>query len=306
MAIDPPSDIVLDVARAADPTRAAAVTQKLERARRQRRRRRRTRFRRGAGCRRAASAASFAAPRASPTCARAWPTLAGRERTRPTRPKAVRGDAAQQFRRRDAAQGRARGVRRGHGGDMWRSMLAEKMSDQIAKSGALGISRRSVRGRPISAARPLTHAAHADGASGHVRRHRDERQRSVAAERGRGRRRRVSVRARQAAMSEVPARERRGAEERALAMILPVIERLRVVVEAENRELSQRGPVDYRQPQPAQEPGTARAEPACGRARQRSHRTRRSAPPSPISRRSSTSTGGCSARNCARRRPSRA
>ncbi len=46
-------------------------------------------------------------------------------------------------------------------------------------------------------------------------------------------------------MSEVASRQRRGVEERALAMILPVIERLRVVVETENRELTQRGPVDY-------------------------------------------------------------
>ena len=46
-------------------------------------------------------------------------------------------------------------------------------------------------------------------------------------------------------MSDVADRQRRGAEERALAMILPVIERLRLVVETENLELMQRGPVDY-------------------------------------------------------------
>lgn len=34
-------------------------------------------------------------------------------------------------------------------------------------------------------------------------------------------------------------------EERALAMVLPVIDRLRLAVEAENRDLARRSPVDY-------------------------------------------------------------
>ena len=45
-------------------------------------------------------------------------------------------------------------------------MLSEKISDEIAKSGELGISRRLFEGRPISAASSLTHAARSD-VSGH-------------------------------------------------------------------------------------------------------------------------------------------
>ena len=46
-------------------------------------------------------------------------------------------------------------------------------------------------------------------------------------------------------MKEAAARERRIGEERALASILPVLDRLRATLEAENRDLLQRGPVDY-------------------------------------------------------------
>lgn len=46
-------------------------------------------------------------------------------------------------------------------------------------------------------------------------------------------------------MKEAAARERRISEERALASVLPVVDRLRATLEAENRDLLQRGPVDY-------------------------------------------------------------
>ena len=46
-------------------------------------------------------------------------------------------------------------------------------------------------------------------------------------------------------MSEATHREKPSATERALAMILPVVDRLRGAVEAENRELQRRGAIDY-------------------------------------------------------------
>ena len=46
-------------------------------------------------------------------------------------------------------------------------------------------------------------------------------------------------------MTDKASKERRAGEERSLAMILPVVDRLRQAVEAENRELSQRTRVDY-------------------------------------------------------------
>lgn len=46
-------------------------------------------------------------------------------------------------------------------------------------------------------------------------------------------------------MSETVSRSKRAGEERALAMILPVIERLRLAAEAENRDLAERRAVDY-------------------------------------------------------------
>ena len=59
----------------------------------------------------------------------------------------------------------------GLSGDMWRSLLAEKMSEQIAKSGALGISRRLFDGGRSAAAAALTSGSH-HAATGRSRRHR--------------------------------------------------------------------------------------------------------------------------------------
>lgn len=46
-------------------------------------------------------------------------------------------------------------------------------------------------------------------------------------------------------MTELASRDRKAADDRALAMILPVVDKLRSAVEAENRELQKRGRVDY-------------------------------------------------------------
>ena len=44
---------------------------------------------------------------------------------------------------------------------MWRSLLSEKVSDEIAKSGSLGLSRRLFAGHASGAAAALSHAVHA-------------------------------------------------------------------------------------------------------------------------------------------------
>ncbi len=162
MAIDPPSDIVLEVARAADPTRAAAVAQKL-------------------------SALAAGGPTSGADFAAALD-----ETGASANDSAVSGVADMRARLADsrlAASGKAKQAEvqfesvllnnfvsqmlpkdapetygQGTAGEMWRSMLSEKISDEIAKSGVLGISKRLFEGRPLSAAASLTHAAHADGA----------------------------------------------------------------------------------------------------------------------------------------------
>ena len=165
MAINPPSDIVLEVARAADPTRAAAVAQKL-----------------GAlAASGSSSPTDFAAAlnaAGGAAGASAAPGLANmRSRLADAKLAASEkaGKAEVQFESvllnnfisemlpKDAPETYGKGT----AGEMWRSMLSEKISDEIAKSGALGISRRLFEGRPISAASALTHAARPD-ASGHV------------------------------------------------------------------------------------------------------------------------------------------
>jgi len=50
----------------------------------------------------------------------------------------------------------------GTAGDMWRSMLAEKVADQIAKSGTLGIAKRLFDGGHSASANALTEASRAD------------------------------------------------------------------------------------------------------------------------------------------------
>lgn len=162
MAIDPASDIVLEVARAADPARAAAVTRRLNAL--------------------ADPTADFtAALDAAPSSAPASPQAAGAPdmRSRLAAIGAGKGDrtaAAQvQFeavllnsfvsemlpKDAPAAYGQ------GYAGDMWRSMLADQVSRQIANSGALGIGRRLFATHPLSATAALTGPSPALGA-GHA------------------------------------------------------------------------------------------------------------------------------------------
>ena len=161
MAIDASSDIVLEVAKAADPTRAAAVAQRLNALS-------------GAA---AADTADFS------------DTLAE------TAPAATIGPSAADARARfsaaaDAADEKAAKAKTGFeavmlnsfvsemlpkdastvfgqglAGDMWKSMLADQVSRQMAKSDALGIAKRLFASHPLAASDALEKAKRADAAS---------------------------------------------------------------------------------------------------------------------------------------------
>jgi Rod binding domain-containing protein len=51
----------------------------------------------------------------------------------------------------------------GYAGDMWRSMLAERVADQIAASGRLGIAQRLFASHPVGSGGPLFSAQRAHG-----------------------------------------------------------------------------------------------------------------------------------------------
>ena len=71
----------------------------------------------------------------------------------------------------------------GTAGDMWRSMLAEQVSQQIAKSGKLGLSRRLFATHELA---PRDWSAHPGrGGQGRERRRPDERQHPFGAGRRR-------------------------------------------------------------------------------------------------------------------------
>jgi Rod binding domain-containing protein len=52
----------------------------------------------------------------------------------------------------------------GLSGDMWKSMLADQVARQIAKSGSLGIARRLFQAHPLSASESLERASRLDAA----------------------------------------------------------------------------------------------------------------------------------------------
>ena len=162
MAIDPPSDVVLEVLKAADPARAAAATQRLNALA-------------GAG---AAETGDFSE------------TLAQTARPAPPAPPLLPGMADARSRLADAAFATSDKAAKaqvdfeavllngfvnemlpkdgsatfgqGLAGDMWKSMLADQVSRQIAKSGALGIAKRLFAAHPLSASESLERASRLD------------------------------------------------------------------------------------------------------------------------------------------------
>ena len=161
MAIDASSDIVLEVAKAADPTRAAAVAQRLNALS-------------GAA---AADATDFA------------DTLAA------TAPAVPNGPSGADARARFAAAAEATDEKaakvktgfeavmlnsfvsemmpkdtssvfgQGLAGDMWKSMLADQVSRQMAKTDTLGIAKRLFATHPLAASDALEKARRADAAA---------------------------------------------------------------------------------------------------------------------------------------------
>src|SRR5271166_3898299 len=160
MPFHPRTDVVLDVINAADPARASLAAERL------------------AALARGAPASDFAADldRASASAANAAPPAGladGRARLEAT-PDAP--DAAARVKVEFEAMMLNSFVGEmlpkdasvfggGAAGDMWRSMLSEQVSRQIAKSGALGLSRRLFATHELAPHERAAHAApHADAA----------------------------------------------------------------------------------------------------------------------------------------------
>ena len=122
----------------------------------------------------------------------------------------------------------------GTAGEIWRSMLSEQISRQIAKSGELGLSRRLFATHGLATAE-RTLRGDAGGSRG-----RNERQRPVGAGRRRHRQRRDPHRRAEAHVSQRPPRSHPHA-----AAALPVVERLTRTVTAETEDIVAGRPAPY-------------------------------------------------------------
>ena len=167
MAIDASSDIVLEVAKAADPTRAAAVAQRLNALSGAAARRRRGRFRRHARRDRAARAAYALRDRTSAADARARFSAAAEAaddkaaKVKTEFEAVMLNSFVSEMLPKDASTVFGQGL----AGDMWKSMLADQVSRQIAKSDALGIAKRLFATHPLAASEALEKAQRADAAA---------------------------------------------------------------------------------------------------------------------------------------------
>jgi peptidoglycan hydrolase FlgJ len=138
VAITPPSDIVLDVARAADPEKYRAAVERLARLR--------------------ATAEATAPPAASFTVAVPPVNLA--VETGPGVQSRRRLDAYGQFEAfvlqsflQSMLPHKATNVYgKGSAGEFWRSMLAERMGEELARSGQVGIAQRLAAAHPAQPA----------------------------------------------------------------------------------------------------------------------------------------------------------
>jgi flagellar protein FlgJ len=166
MAIDPPSDVVLEVARAADPARAAAAAP------------RRNALAAGATAEGGDFSATLARTEAERQAVNPIAGLANARAQFADAAGAASDKAAKaqvdfeatllngfvnEMLPKDASSAYGEGM----AGDMWKSMLADQVSRQIAKSGALGIARRLFAAHPLSAGESLEHAARIGAANAH-------------------------------------------------------------------------------------------------------------------------------------------
>ena len=162
MAIDPPSDVVLEVLKAADPARAAATTQRLNALA-------------GAGAAETGDFSETLAQTARPAPP-ASPLLPGMPdaRSRLADAAFAASDKAAKaqvdfeavllngFVNEMLPKDGSATFGQGLAGDMWKSMLADQVSRQIAKSGALGIAKRLFAAHPLSASESLERASRLD------------------------------------------------------------------------------------------------------------------------------------------------
>lgn len=151
MAIEPPSDIVLDVARNADADRQAAASRRLE----------------ALAANRAGTSGTFAATLDNVASPLTRSTTKGgggvsslvagssspRPAAQPNRTTKVAQDLeatllgpfVNEMLPKDASSVYGQGV----GGDIWRSMLSDQIAHQLAKAGSLGIARRLFATHPL-------------------------------------------------------------------------------------------------------------------------------------------------------------
>jgi hypothetical protein len=141
MSLAPSTDLVLEVSRAADPTRAGAVITKLNA------------LSSGAvdggdGFKAALGAAAGAAAPLSP---RPGSTVSPLSSLSPAKKAQRMLESAflSQFIEEMLPKDTPSAFGEGYAGDMWRSMLAQRVADQVAASGRLGIADRLFAGRSL-------------------------------------------------------------------------------------------------------------------------------------------------------------
>ena len=166
MAADPSSDIVLEVAKAADPMRAAAAAQRLNTLA-------------GAAAPDAANfAQTLAETAAEPAATAAIPSAADAR----ARFAALAADATDEKANKVKTGFEAVMLNsfvsemmpkdsesffgQGLAGDMWKSMLADQVSRQIAKSDVLGIAKRLFSTHPLATSSALEEPRRADASQG--------------------------------------------------------------------------------------------------------------------------------------------
>ena len=143
MSLAPSTDLVLEVSRAADPSRASAVVDKLNALA-------------SAGAQSpadfAAALNSVAADAPAPAASAAAPApraaspLSREEKARHQLESVFLSQFIGEMLPKDTPSA----FGQGYAGDMWRQMLAERVADQMAASGRLGIASRLFAGKPLS------------------------------------------------------------------------------------------------------------------------------------------------------------
>ncbi|MGU3476734.1 rod-binding protein [Methylobacterium sp. D48H] len=150
MSVQPPSDIVLDVARAADPTRYQSAITKLTQATP-------GTFADALGAARGPGVGIPIAPQPSAD------TVLTRFRTAATLPAPrAKGSPAEQFEafvlqsfvESMLPQGASAVFGKGNAGSIWKSMLAEQLGAQLARAGGIGIARMIDAAHPQAAGAP--------------------------------------------------------------------------------------------------------------------------------------------------------